>query len=66
MLEWYESGSDYLGILEQTKSLVRKISCELDLRKSYFTAEWERLTVKEAFEKYASKSVEVSDSKGEF
>lgn len=66
MLEWYESGSDYLGILKHTKSLVRKISCELDLRKSYFTAEWERLTVKDAFEKYASKSVEELIQSGNF
>lgn len=66
MLEWYESGQDYLGILEQTKALVRKISCELDLRKQYFTAEWELLTVKEAFQKYASKSVESAIQKGNF
>ena len=66
MLEWYESGGGYLSILEQTKSLVRKISCELGLRKSYFTAEWEVLTVKEAFEKYASKSVECCIQKGNF
>ena len=66
MLEWYESGSDYLDILEQTKLLVRKISYELDLRKSYFTAEWELLTVKDAFAKFASKSVEELIQSGNF
>ena len=66
MLEWYESGSDYLGILEQTKSLLQKVSCELDLRKEYFAAEWELLTVKEAFEKYASLQLETTLQKGDF
>ena len=66
MLEWYESGQDYLGILEQTKALVRKISCELGLRKQYFTAEWEVLTIEESFKKYASETVELSIQKGNF
>ncbi|MCM8531257.1 MAG: EF-P lysine aminoacylase EpmA [Lentisphaeraceae bacterium] len=66
MLEWYESGGDYLSILEQTKALVRKISNDLGLRKDYFEAKWHVLTVNEAFEKYAGFSVEEAIEKDDF
>ncbi|MCM8538130.1 MAG: EF-P lysine aminoacylase EpmA [Lentisphaeraceae bacterium] len=66
MLEWYEAGGDYLSILEQTKGLLRKISSDLDLRKAYFEAKWQVLTVNEAFEKYAGLPAEEAIAKGEF
>lgn len=50
MLEWYATGTDYQGILEETKALIRHLSklatpdCRVD-----FGAEWHIVTVSDAF-----------------
>ncbi len=60
MLEWYRSGADYLDILADTEALVRHTAralreqasalpaCEVDVE-----APWQRLTVSEAYRRYA-------------
>jgi lysyl-tRNA synthetase class 2 len=61
MLEWYQAGTDYHGIMDETEALVKDVALktsgstviswrgkEIDLGQP-----WERLTVKEAMRKYA-------------
>lgn len=60
MLEWYQAGADYVGIMDETEALVKEVAQktmgrsvfawkgkEIDLGQS-----WERLTVKEAMRTY--------------
>ena len=66
MLEWYEAGTDYMGILHFTEALLKKASKDQNIRRSYFNQAWEQMSVAEAFLKYANKDVkEVIDS-GQF
>lgn len=61
MLEWYRTGIDYVGIMDETEALVKEVvrkalgtnrvtwrGQEIDLENA-----WERLTVKEAMRSYA-------------
>jgi lysyl-tRNA synthetase class 2 len=65
LLEWYRSGCDYLGLMEECEDLIltvalriglgQKIICrreEIDLGKP-----WERISVKEAFRYYSQTSM---------
>ncbi len=60
MLEWYRRDADYLQLMQDCEELVRAV-CS-DLGSAGFpvspAGEWERLTVREAFRRYASLSVE--------
>jgi elongation factor P--(R)-beta-lysine ligase len=58
MLEWYETGTDYRGILQQTMNLLRSVSRVLKVRQDYFNLEWQVLTVEQAFVKYTGKGVD--------
>ena len=58
MLEWYETGTDYRGILQQTMNLLRSVSAVLQVRQDYFNLEWQVLTVDQAFIKYTGKGVD--------
>ena len=60
MLEWYRRGADYQQIMADTESIVRAAAsaCQVSLlRRGTRTCDpfvpWERLTVAEAFQKYA-------------
>lgn len=59
MLEWYRAGADYRGIMEDVERLAYFIAqglpttaCRLPL--TYFEPPWERLSVGEAFTRYAN------------
>lgn len=62
MLEWYQAGTDYAGIMDETEAFVKDVALkalgatkvswrgrQIDLAQP-----WERLTVKEAMRKYAA------------
>ena len=66
MLEWYRAEADYRDLMQECEELVRSVAvsvgngttihyrdAEIDL-----TAEWERLTVREAFHRYTDSSME--------
>jgi len=46
MLEWYRAGTDYLGILEDTRALLVSLD-------SVFDVVWKRVTVEQAFAQWA-------------
>ncbi len=61
MLEWYQAGTDYVGIMEETEALVKSVALKV-LGGTAITwrgatidlgLPWECLTVKEAMRKYA-------------
>lgn len=66
LLEWYFAGGDYLAMMSQTADLIRYIAKDIGDGRiiSYqgngidITAPWERLSVKAAFERFASRSME--------
>lgn len=55
MLEWYRAGTDYLGLMDETEELMKTVAKEVDGPGATFASEmpWERLSVKDAFAKYA-------------
>lgn len=59
MLEWYRTGTDYLGILDDTQALLSRVCAAASACAAYaagpidFAAPWPRLSVREAFEKWA-------------
>lgn len=68
MLEWYQTGTDYAGIMDETEALVKDVA-----QKTLGTAviawkgaridfgqPWERLTVKAAMRKYAEIDLDVA------
>ena len=70
MLEWYQSGADYRVLMAETEALVAA-AAGVD-RVSYrghdidLAAPWERITVAEAFERYAGVPVGEALDTGEF
>ncbi|MFA7383691.1 MAG: EF-P lysine aminoacylase EpmA [Desulfurivibrionaceae bacterium] len=66
MLEWYGAGSDYLGLMADCEALLRYLAAAMDKggvlawqgRKIALDPEWERITVAEAFRRYAPCSME--------
>jgi len=66
MLEWYTAGCDYRDLMEECEELVRKISQALGKGNSLtfrdqhicLDGPWERITVREAFLRYAAISME--------
>jgi lysyl-tRNA synthetase class 2 len=74
MLEWYRSGADYIALMDDCRGLLRKIAGslgdegklrregrEIDLR-----GEWEELTVREAFLRFAGTTPEEALNAGTF
>jgi len=62
MLEWYSAGSDYLGLMDECEALFAFLAESLQLAGNKLTysgltvdlaTPWERLTVDEAFHRYA-------------
>jgi elongation factor P--(R)-beta-lysine ligase len=70
MLEWYRAGADYLSIMEETEELVAAAAGVPQV--SYrghsidLAPPWERITVAEAFERYAESSPEEALAVGNF
>jgi elongation factor P--(R)-beta-lysine ligase len=74
MLEWYRREADYRDLMEECEDLIRHLAAALDYGAalSYqgqvirLQKPWERITVQEAFEKYAALSVAEALSGGCF
>ncbi|NTV31788.1 MAG: EF-P lysine aminoacylase GenX, partial [Deltaproteobacteria bacterium] len=74
LLEWYRAGTDYLGLMEESEETVAFVLEELGLpprlefqgRALDLQRPWDRLTVQEAFEQYASTSLERAMESGRF
>ena len=66
MLEWYRTGTDYRTLMDDCESLIARIAGELGLgsavpwqgRRICLLPPWERITVRDAFARYAGLSVE--------
>jgi len=65
LLEWYRTGIDYLGLMEECEALILWLSEHLGLEPQItyqgipidLKPPWERLSVKDAFHRYASRSL---------
>ena len=66
MLEWYRTGTDYRTLMDDCEGLIARVAGELGLggavswqgRRIALLPPWERITVREAFARYAGLSVE--------
>ena len=66
LLEWYRSGADYMELMDECEEMVLSVSQDLGLGvKIHFQGQdidlrrpWERMSVKEAYERYASMPME--------
>jgi lysyl-tRNA synthetase class 2 len=66
LLEWYRSGCDYMGLMEECEALIRTMSKDIGMEQKIIfrdqeidlTEPWEKISVKEAFESYAQVSME--------
>jgi lysyl-tRNA synthetase class 2 len=64
LLEWYRAGADYRTLMDDCEMLIARVAVDLGLgcavtwqgRRIDLTPPWERLTVREAFARYASLS----------
>ncbi len=74
LLEWYRAGCDYRAMMDDCEGLIARVAADLGLggavtwqgRRIDLTPGWERLTVREAFARYASLTVEEALSRGMF
>lgn len=67
MLEWYEAGGTYEGILEFTAAMLRHLADDLPpVRKDFDFSRHEILTVQEAFKRYADADAAALLHSGEF
>ena len=70
MLEWYRAGVDYLSLMEETEALI--VAAASAPRISYrgldidLSLPWERITVAQAFERYAGTTVWAALEEGVF
>ena len=61
LLEWYRANNDYLGLMEECEALIPSVASTLGLREILhyrgqtieLFAPWERISVDEAFQRYA-------------
>jgi lysyl-tRNA synthetase class 2 len=66
MLEWYRSGCDYLGLMEECEAMIRQvveasghgINITFHNQQIDLSGPWERISVREAFLQYSSVSME--------
>jgi len=66
MLEWYRPDTDYFGLMEECEALIRFVAAAIGLngkvvyggREISLLGRWERITVAEAFDRYAPYSLE--------
>jgi elongation factor P--(R)-beta-lysine ligase len=74
LLEWYRAGIDYQGLMAECESLIRFLAQRLGKGEtvSYQGSDinlaqpWERLSVRDAFDRYASVTVDQAISTGNF
>jgi lysyl-tRNA synthetase class 2 len=74
MLEWYGAGSDYRDLMADCEALLRHLAAamgkggvlEWQGRRIDLVPEWERITVAEAFRRYAPCTVEEALSRDQF
>jgi lysyl-tRNA synthetase class 2 len=74
LLEWYRAGYDYWQLMEECEDLFLSISGALEMERLFqyrnreidLTKSWERQTVKEAFERYGSISLEKAMAENRF
>ena len=65
LLEWYSAGDDYQALMDQCEQLLSFILDDLELNESFiyqgrkidFKTPWKRLSVSEAFDTYASMTI---------
>ncbi len=65
LLEWYRTGVDYLDLMDECERLIQFLAGEIGLGEGWvyhginisLLSPWERMTVEEAFERYAKVSV---------
>jgi lysyl-tRNA synthetase class 2 len=61
LLEWYRSGCDYLGLMDECEEIIQDVASSIGLGKKIIyhdqvidlTKPWERISVKEAFRHYS-------------
>ena len=61
MLEWYAAGLDYEQLMDQCEEMIRAVARDLGMQEAIvwqrrqisLSSPWERISVREAFEKYA-------------
>ena len=66
MLEWYRTGSDYTGLMEECEALILSLSFDLGMgEKIEYQGEeillarpWKRLTLQEAFDRFSTTTLE--------
>ena len=74
LLEWYRADTDYLGLMDECEEMVSFVLAELGLppvlefqgKALDLQRPWNRFTVQEAFERYASTSLEQAMESGRF
>lgn len=66
MLEWYEQKANYLDILQRTENLIQTLSANLNLRTAYFSQDFAKMSVSEAFLKFAKIDVNEAIANGNF
>ncbi len=74
MLEWYRADSDYFDMMEETEALIKSVALQTGSGNSInyqggridLDRPWTRMTVAEAFDKYASISVQKALSEDRF
>jgi lysyl-tRNA synthetase class 2 len=74
LLEWYRSGGDYRGLMEDCEALIRFLAQALGMGSTLFfrgrtiglEGPWEQMTVRAAFESYGGMSAEEALAKGLF
>lgn len=74
LLEWYRAGTDYRGVMDECEALLRDLARNLSFgeilqyqgRKVDLTPPWPRLTVRDAFQRYAGLSLDDALAAGAF
>jgi lysyl-tRNA synthetase class 2 len=74
MLEWYSAGHDYLDMMQQCEDLITFVARSNGHEKAMqyqgqwidFTKPWDRMTVDQAFEKFATESLDTAIRNGHF
>jgi lysyl-tRNA synthetase class 2 len=74
MLEWYRAGTDYRGLMDECEELLREVATGAGFGSAVtfrgneirLDIPWERLSVREAFQRYGGMSMEEGLASGEF
>ncbi len=74
LLEWYRAGSDYLTLMDECEELIQALAADIGFGEKVtyrsqsilLTSPWERMTVEEAFNRYAKISAKEALKQGLF